>query len=212
MSVMPLNNLAKRAVRVFVLNCGDNHASCTVKVINAATERASYTNSVVWTTSPSGGGQGGVASPPATAAPPTQRSISFEVVPSPAPAPAAAAAPPAASRSSPLPSPAPAPAATAAPPAAARSSPLPPPNASPSPGFATPPHALLEKKQHPERPLRFSEHLLGRRMPGVGERSRLVELLCRVFRPLGPAPVAAGVHAFDARKTLGPQTAESRTA
>ena len=56
MSVTPLNKLENRAVRVFFLNCGDNHASCTVKVINAATGRASYTNSVVWTTSPLGGG------------------------------------------------------------------------------------------------------------------------------------------------------------
>ena len=71
MSVTPQNKLADRAVRVFFLNGGDNHASCTVKVINAATGRARYTNSVVWTTSPSGGrGQGGVASPPATAARP----------------------------------------------------------------------------------------------------------------------------------------------
>ena len=56
MSVTPLNKLENRAVRVFFLNGGDNHASCTVKVINAATGRASYTNSVVWTTSPSGEG------------------------------------------------------------------------------------------------------------------------------------------------------------
>ena len=34
----------------------DSYASCTVKGINAATGRACYTNSVVWTTSPSGGG------------------------------------------------------------------------------------------------------------------------------------------------------------
>ena len=46
MSVTPLNKLENRAVRVFFLNGGDNHASCTVKVINAATGRASYTNSV----------------------------------------------------------------------------------------------------------------------------------------------------------------------
>ena len=89
MSVTPQTKLADRADRVFFLNGGDNHASCTVKVINAATGRARYTNSVVWTTSPSGGrGQGGVASPPATAAPPTQQSISFEVVPPSPPAPA----------------------------------------------------------------------------------------------------------------------------
>ena len=50
MSVTPLNKLENRAVRVFFLNGGDNHASCTVKVINAATGRVSYTNSVVWTT------------------------------------------------------------------------------------------------------------------------------------------------------------------
>ena len=111
---------------MFFLTGGDNHASCTVKAINAATGRASYTNSVVWTTSPSGGGRdGGVASPPATAAPPTQQSIFFEVVP---PSPPATAAPWAAACSSPLPSPAPARAATAAPPAAARTSPLLPPN------------------------------------------------------------------------------------
>ena len=98
-------------------------------MINAATGRACYTNSVVWTTSPSGGGgEGGVASPPATAAPPTQQSISFEVVPPSPLEPAATAVPPAAAHSSPLPSPAPAPAATAVPPAAARTSPLPPPN------------------------------------------------------------------------------------
>ena len=72
--------------------------------------------------------------------------------------------------------------------------------------------ALLEKRQHAERPLLVGKHLLGGRTPGVGGRSRLVELLCRVFRRLGPEPVAAGVHAFDARETLGPQMAESRTA
>ena len=108
MSVTPQNKLADRAIRVVFPNGGDNHAPCTVKAINATTERACYTNSVVWTTSPSEGGeQGGAASPPATAAPPTQQSISFEVVPPSPPAPAATAAPPAAARASPLPSPAP---------------------------------------------------------------------------------------------------------
>ena len=135
---------------MFFLTGGDNHASCTVKAINAATGRGCYTNSVVWTTSPSGGrGQGCVASPPATAAPPTQQSISFEVVPPSPPAPAATAAQPAAACSSPLPSPAPAPADTAGPSAAARTSPLPPPNASPSPGFATPPHASSSTDSSP---------------------------------------------------------------
>ena len=43
MSVTPLNKLENRAVRVFFLNGGDNHASCTVKVINAATA-VSYTH------------------------------------------------------------------------------------------------------------------------------------------------------------------------
>ena len=56
MSVTQQNKLAGRAVRLFFLNGSDNHASCTVKVINAATGKAFYTNSVVWTTSPSGGG------------------------------------------------------------------------------------------------------------------------------------------------------------
>ena len=88
MSETPQNKLADRAVRVFFLTGGDNHASCTVKAINAATGRGCYTSSVVWTTSPSGGrGQGCVASPPATAAPPTQQSISSEVVPPSPPAP-----------------------------------------------------------------------------------------------------------------------------
>ena len=42
MSVSPQNKLADRAVRVFFLNDGDNHASCTIKVINPATGRACY--------------------------------------------------------------------------------------------------------------------------------------------------------------------------
>ena len=56
MGVTPQTKLADRADRVFFLNGGDNHASCTFKLINAATGRACYTNSVVWTTLPSGGG------------------------------------------------------------------------------------------------------------------------------------------------------------
>ena len=35
MSVTPLNKLENRAVRVFFLNGGDNHASCTVKAISS---------------------------------------------------------------------------------------------------------------------------------------------------------------------------------